>query len=255
MERMKIMSKNLAVYPMKKMKITQSYNGSVSHLPYSSGNKKDYPIDEAGADSGRDYMLCPCDKMKVVRIYGVGNGGTNTIWLTSINKVSFPDGTSDYLSVMVIHPNDDDLKKLKVGKIFEKGEKMFREGTDGHATGNHLHFSVGKGKLKGTGWEKNDKGKWVLTTTGGACKPEAAFYIDKASTVVLKTGGIVFPELLSKQKTYITTAVLNIRQNHSTAAKKLGAYNKGVKIKVFAVCGSWGQTDKGWVCLDYCKAV
>lgn len=249
------MNKSIAVYPMLKMKITQSYNGTASHLPYSTGNKKDYPVDEAGTNSGRDYMFCPCAKMKIVRLYGVGNSGTNTIWLTSVGKIDFPDGTRDYLTIMVIHPNDDDLKKLKVGKIFEKGEKMFREGTDGHTTGNHLHFSVGKGKVKGTGWEKNNKGKWVLTTKSGTCKPEDVFYIDKASTTVLKTGGIVFPELLKKEKSYITTAALNIRQSHSTAAKKLGTYDKDVKIKIFAVYENWGQTDKGWICLDYCKAV
>lgn len=186
------MSKNYAIYPMRVMKITQNYNGNTSHAPNTLGTPKDYPIDDAGKDSGRDYMFCPCDKMKIVRLYGVGNGGTNTIWLTSTSKVLFADGTYDYLTLMVLHPNDDDLKRLKVGQVFKRGEKMFREGTDGHSFGNHVHFSVGKGKIKGNGWVKNSKGKWVLSTTNGTVKPEKAFYVDKTHTTVKSAGGLKF---------------------------------------------------------------
>lgn len=192
------MSKNYAIYPMSVMNITQNYNGKTSHAPNTMGKPKDYPIDDAGKDSGRDYMFCPCDKMKVVRLYGVGNSGTNTVWLTSTSKCEFVDGTTDYLTMMIIHPNDDDLKKLKVGQVFSRGEKMFREGTDGHATGNHIHFSVGKGKIKGNGWAKNSKSKWVLTTTNGTVKPEKAFYIDKTHTTVKSKGGLNFSNLPAK---------------------------------------------------------
>ena len=51
----------------------------------------------------------------------------------------------------------------------------------------------GKGKMLGTGWVKNTKGKWVLTCTGGAKKPETMFYIDRTFTkLVKKTRGIKF---------------------------------------------------------------
>ena len=50
------------IYPFKVMGISQTYDGSYSHRKYSTGNKKDYPIDEAGADTGRDYMYAPAEK-------------------------------------------------------------------------------------------------------------------------------------------------------------------------------------------------
>ena len=185
--------KNYLIYPTKEMRITQSYKGSYSHSGNYNGKPADYPIDEACSGTGRDYMYCPCDSMVVKRIYGVGGGGTNTIWLESTEKVVMPCGT-DYVTIMVIHPMDDDLSKLKVGQVFKRGEKMFREGTDGNATGNHFHMSVGKGKYR-NGWTQNTKGKWVIDTASGAITPEQAFYIDKEFTKVSNKASLSFKEL------------------------------------------------------------
>ena len=187
------MSKNYLTYPVKDMKITQSYKGSYSHSGNYNGKPCDYPIDEACSGSGREYMYCPCDSMVVKRIYGVGGKGTNTIWLESTDKVVMPCGT-DYVTIMVIHPMDDDLSKLKVGQVFKRGEKMFREGTDGNASGNHFHVSVGKGKYR-NGWVQNSKGKWVLDTVGGAITPEQAFYVDEDFTNVIKSADLPFENL------------------------------------------------------------
>lgn len=186
--------KNYLIYPTKVMNITQGYTGSFSHSKNSSGTPKDFPIDEAGKDIGRDYIYCPCDEMKVTRIYGVGNSGTNTIWLTSTSKVDMPCG-SDYITMMIIHPEDDDLSKLKVGQIFKRGEPMFREGKDGFATGNHFHIVFGKGNIVGNGWVQNNKSEWVLNTTNGTIKPEDACYLDSNFTKVINTQGIQFQTL------------------------------------------------------------
>lgn len=112
--------KNYATYPCKTMRITQGYNNTSSHTGNLTGNVKDYPIDEGCVDSGRDWMYCPCDEMEVVRIYGVGKTSDNTVWLKSTTKVDMPIG-KDYLVMMVIHPEDDDLSKLKVGQKFKRG--------------------------------------------------------------------------------------------------------------------------------------
>ena len=45
-------------YPFKTMRITQSYTGTTSHLPHTTGSPKDYPLDEGGKDGGRDPILC-----------------------------------------------------------------------------------------------------------------------------------------------------------------------------------------------------
>ncbi len=184
--------KNYLTYPCKVMNITQGYNGATSHKPHTTGSPKDYPWDEACFNTGRSPMYCPCDEMKIKRI---STAGTNTIWLESTSKVWLADGTQDYVTLMVTHPNDSDIKKLKVGQKFKRGEHICYEGTDGGATGNHFHFSVGKGKVKSKGWKQNSKGKWVLTCIGGTYKPEALIYIAPEFTTIKKSNGLKFKEL------------------------------------------------------------
>lgn len=186
-------NKNLLTYPVKVMNITQGYSGNYSHGTHSTGSPADYPIDEACSDSGRDWFYCPCDEMRIAHIYGVGKIGTNTIWLESTDKVKMPVG-EDFVTILVTHPNDDDLKKLTVGQIFMRGQAMFREGNDGNATGYHFHIAVGTGKFKGNGWVKNSKGAWVNQTTGRQLKPEEAFYVDTSFTKVKNSSGVKFVE-------------------------------------------------------------
>lgn len=276
---------NYLIYPMKTMKISQSYTGNYSHNPHSQGSPKDYPWDEAGENSGREYFYCPCDKMKVVRVYGVGGGGTNTIWLESTSKVKFADGTSDYITLLVTHPNDDDLKKIYKGKIYTRGQQICREGTDGNATGNHFHFAAGKGKFKGNGWVQNSKKAWVLTTTNGTYKPEKLFYLDKNFTTVKDNKGLSFKTKPTEttKKGYTTgnyivdTTLLYVRKgagtiygkvkfkdmsaNAQAKIKKLNngkaanGYVKGVTFTVLQIKGDWGKTPSGWVNLKYCKKI
>ena len=276
--------RNYLTYPFKTMTITQSYSGSVSHLPHTTGYPRDYPIDEAGADYGRDPFYATC-KLKLVRIYGVGNGGTNTIWLESTEKVKFANGKTDYVTFMLIHPNDSDLRRLYVGQKFNKGDIVCYEGTDG-ATGNHIHMSVGMGKIANGGWVQNSKGKWVLSTTNGTVKPEDAFFIDPKFTKIRQTKGIVFnplPNGKSVSTSYtvgnyrVTADVLNVRKGAGTKYKaktfkqltrnaqekilalnkgeKANGYVKGLTFTVTKVKGSWGKTPSGWVCLTYCKKI
>lgn len=190
------------------MNITQNYSDSYSHKGYSTGSPKSYPIDDAGKDASKDYFFIPCNKMIVKRIYGVGNSGINTIWLESTEKVYFADGTSDFVTLLISHPEDSDLKNIKVGNVYTKGKAIFKEGKDGYdrgmATGNHFHIDVSKGKFSGNGWVKNNKGCWAIT--GNPIKPENAFYIDKSFTKIINSRGLKFKELnqTNSTKTYFT---------------------------------------------------
>ena len=270
---------NYLIYPFKVMRITQSYNGSTSHAPHNTGNPKDWPLDEGGADGGREGFYCPCDEMEIVRIYGVGNGGTNTIWLQSTSKVDFADGTSDVATIQITHPNDSDLKKIKKGQKFKRKELVCFEGADG-ATGNHIHQSVGKGAFKGTGWLKNSKGKYVINTTHGGVKPENAFVIDESFTKrVIDTKGIKFKTLSQIKKDKETAAEkgaktgtfkvtadrLNVRREPGLSGVIVTSFVKGAKITVTETktvkekgkktsC-EWGKCSRGWVALKYCKKV
>ncbi|MBO5936640.1 MAG: hypothetical protein J6Q79_03385 [Clostridia bacterium] len=277
--------KNYLIYPCTVMRITQNYNGKTSHYPHTTGNIKDYPFDEGCKDSNRDYMYCPCDQMKVMRIFGVGTSGTNTIWLESTSPVYFADGTTDYFTMLVTHPNDDDLKEIKVGDLFNRGDKICREGING-ATANHLHISGGKGKFSGNGWSCNSNGKYVLCTTKGAYKPEKLFYIDLKFTSVISKGGIAFKNLPDSAYTkkytpgkYKVTAADVLRITTKPAAKggykkfnelsdsaqskikKLNnnkpadGYVRGLEFTVTKVDDNWGYNNSGWMCLDYCTKI
>ena len=275
----KKLNKNYLVYPCKVMRITQNCSGTVSHLPHTKGFPSDYPIDEGCEDGKRSYLYCPCDEMKITRIYGVGNRGTNTLWLESTSPVVFADGSEDYFTMLVTHPDDSDLKKLRAGQIFTRGEKICREGKDG-ASANHLHISGGKGKFKGNGWIKNSKGKWVLTVTGRACRPESLFFIDTDFTRVVDRKNISFRTLPEKGYTEgnyrVTASLLNVRKSPSTRAEKLtfgeltedaqrkilalsgkekNGYVKGLAFTALEIKSNWGRTPSGWVCLDYCEAI
>jgi hypothetical protein len=183
---------NYLVYPTKTVRITQGYDGKYSHEKHYLGKPQSFPIDEAAEDTGRSWFLCPCDEIEIKRIYGVGTGGTNTIWLQSTSKVVTPTFT-DYVTIMVIHPNDDDLSKLKVGQKFKRGEQIFREGTDGNVA-NHFHLSIAQSQFKdlpNNGWVKNDKGAWVMGTNNR--RPEECFFID--GNIIKDTKGLVFKEV------------------------------------------------------------
>lgn len=186
--------KNYLTYPCKYINISQNYNSRFSHSINSTGTPSDFPIDEACKDSGRDWFFCPCDEMEVKRIYGVNNGGTNTLWLESTSKVDMPIGT-DYVTILVMHPEDDDLRLLSVGQKFKRGEQICREGKDGMATGYHFHMSFGTGHMKGNGWIANNKEAWVLLTDGKNIKPEEACYIDPSFTTIMNMQNLNFKTL------------------------------------------------------------
>lgn len=255
------MAKNFMTYPFAVMRITQRYDGETSHMPHMTGNPKEWATDEGEKDTGRGWVLCPCDEMKVARLTGVGSQGTNAIYLTSTKKVDLANGKQAVATVQLVHPNDDDLKKLHVGQTFRRGEKICREGNDG-ATGYHIHMAVGLGTIVGTGWQRNSKGAWVLVTTGGPIKPEDAFFIDPAVTTVKDAAGLRFKTLPPQPGKYrVTVNVLRVRLGTSTKTPIRALLGKGAtvdikKIKTGLDGEVWGKVDgKGWVRMEYLEAV
>lgn len=147
-------------FPMETMRITQNPYGNTSHHNHNLGNPKDYPIDCAGADGGKSAIFSPTE-MKVTAIRGVGNKGSNTIWLVSTHKVKTPTFT-DYVFMTLTHWNDNDSaikKHNKIGNIIKKGEIICYEGNDS-ASANHIHLCVGRGYSDN--WIDNSKGSLVM---------------------------------------------------------------------------------------------
>ena len=188
-------------FGMKNMRITQSYNGTVSHKPhwYNSKNYADYPIDIAGIDGNREPYYAPVD-MKVVAIKGIGNSVTNTIWLEAIEKCNTPSGVFKPF-IMLTHWNDSDpyIKNLKVGSIVKMGSPICEEGVDG-ATANHLHLVCGNAlRGCGNGFIQNSNGKWV--SKGYCLKPEEVMFIDKEFTNILSTNDLTFKDKPKEERT------------------------------------------------------
>lgn len=209
--------------------------GNYSHNKSSSGNPKDYPIDESCGSTGRDYFYCPCDEVIIKRIYGVGVSGTNTIWMESTTPVVLANNKISYVTIMVTHPNDDTLKNIKIGDKFTRGQAMFLEGNDGNATGNHFHISVSASKYVSGGWQENNKGAWVIK--GNPVKPEEAFFVDDDFTQIIDKKGLNFrklikslgnPVLRNEEVNQIEVLVEELRVRDKPNGEILGYINMGI---------------------------
>lgn len=160
-----------AVLMMNYLNVTQKGGGEFSH-------RGDKALDLAGKDSGIDSLKAPFTG-RIKKIYSNGNA----VWLESLEKVKYADGTVDYMTVLTMH--DNDVSNLKVGDIIKQGEVYYNEGTNGFATGNHIHLTVGKGKFTGSGWYQNEYGYWCINNQMDVYK--ALFLLD--TTVIINSGG------------------------------------------------------------------
>lgn len=155
------------LYPCPNMRITQGY-GEGTHAD-------SYAIDDAGKDTSISKIRAPFTGI-IKKIYP---DDANEVWLESIDKVEYPDGTKDYLTMMFAHAND--IRNLFVGKKVVQNEEFYSEGTKGNATGNHCHIECGKGKFTGTGWHKNNQGYYSINNPK---KPEECLWIDKSINII-----------------------------------------------------------------------
>lgn len=256
-----------ATYPMRVMRQSAIWNTSSPHIKCSSGSPKDYPTDLVGADSGRDWMYAPCD-MIVLRKY---TKASHAIWLRSVDKVHTPSGDK-YLYMMSEH--QDNAEMAAVGHVYAKGEKVFREGKNGNATGYHLHVSFGVSDKKltkntmGSGWKKNSKGAWVLYIPGVTnVKIEQALYVNKDFTTTIKDTRINFITVPGQDPIKTTTVKttkyvvvtehnnLNVRKTARSNGKIIGSVKKGATIEVSKIEGSWAYVPakKGYVSIKYIK--
>lgn len=253
-------NKNYLTYFAKNMRITQDYNGETSHYAESHGIPYSYPIDDGCSRAGyEDPIYCNCDALVVKRIYGVGNGGTNTIWLESLNPVVTPSGIGT-VTMMFVHMNDDDIKNISVGQIFKRGDLMFHEGHDNAPS--HIHVEVALGNFTGNGWVKNSLGGWVLTTTGEPLKPEDAYYIDPAFTTIEDDGELEFKRLMQHvgkpttrdtSKNQIEVLIDNLRARTSPNGKIIGYINRGIYdiVEVYETNDYvWYRVGEYWIAHD-----
>ena len=184
-----------AIYPAKKMRISQRYDEGNHLAHFNNADYKDYPIDEtygSSASTGSFYAPFDCE---VVKKY---SATTKEIWITSTNKVDTPLG-KDYVTVFIGHIRTSEYDNIQVGDKYKQYEKIVSEEKDSMSTGYHNHISAGLGKMKGTGWVKNNRGKWVPQTTNGMKKPELIFYVDKSFTTIVSDKGLNFQDMPTEE--------------------------------------------------------
>lgn len=155
------------IYPSVNMRITQGYN--------EGSHKDSFAIDEAGIDSGIEKIRAPFTGI-IKKIYP---NDANEVWLESIEKVKYPDGTEDYMTIMFAHAND--VSNLFIGKRIEQGEEFYSEGTKGNAKGNHCHIECGQGKFTDTGWHKNNSGYYSINN---GKNPVDCLWIDESINII-----------------------------------------------------------------------
>ena len=163
------------LFPMKHLRVTQ---GELSNYSHAGSLAMDF----GGKDGGSDKLYAPCD-MVVKRCRA---NATGEMYLESIDKVQFADGTSDYARLLCIH---DSAFNKKVGDVIKQGEYFYDEGGMGSGKPNkfatHVHIEAGKGKWKSTTQSPNSKGTYV-------CERQEHLYnmfFVPENTVVLNDGG------------------------------------------------------------------
>ena len=218
-------------YPMKTMSISQNYSQG-NHLPHWKGAlTKDYPIDDCGIDKGRDNCIAPVN-MVVVKKYT--DPWTNAIVLESLEKVITPIGRYKVYMTLT-HLNNSDMAKIKVGQKIAKHKAICKEGTDGNATGNHLHITVGIAPFNKIKQNSNKKYCFVGKSVK---KPEEIFYIDNDFTKIKNSGNIkwkIVPRVEYYKKytgksVSIVDALKSIKVDSSFSNRKKIANANGIKL-------------------------
>lgn len=159
-----------AMYPNPVMNITQSINGSYSHMGTNA-------IDDAQANTGISNGYAPCDMVCVATDYVNGNA----MFWQSVNPVRTRNYGVTHIYMMVIHDNTANAYK---GMTIAQGQQLFSEGTAGKATGNHNHIEVGIGQFKGM-YVLNAYGVYMMP---GNVNPADVFFID--DTQIINGGGL-----------------------------------------------------------------
>ena len=207
-----------AVLILNTLNVSQKANSSFSH-------KGDKALDLSGKDTGIESLKAPFTGI-IKRIYS----NVNAVWLESVDKVKYADGTIDYMTIMTMH--DNDVSNLKVGDIIKQGNIYYEEGRKGYTTGNHIHLAVGKGKYTGNGWSLNNEGSWVINNQYDVHKGLYLF----SDTNILNSGGynwiktdkLVEDEVIPRENIYVVKRgdnLTNIAKSYNTTVTELVRLN------------------------------
>lgn len=126
--------KEVMLFPLEYMYISQGENGSYSHQGTLN-------IDFLGWGASGRILTCPiyapCSCRCVAVITGIDNGRV----FQSLNQVHTPRGL-EIVTFMFFHDNNP---IASVGDTFTQGDLIAHTGTAGNVTGDHTHFNTANG--------------------------------------------------------------------------------------------------------------
>lgn len=218
---------NFGMAVMNTSQIGSGYDGS-NHYSHAS-----FEIDFWGMDSGVDKWtnFMKHTKMKIVAMYPKSTGNTAFFWPVDDSgnpkMVYCADGTLRYITLALTHSNYN----WYVGQTFGYGEMMYTEGTQGHATGNHIHAELCFGKVKYK----------VVNIKGGYNLPNMVamnryMYVLSNKTTIKSTKGLSWKtttDVTYKVTTGGTTTTSKKYKEVTSPRYHIGDYNdRGLKTKV-----------------------
>ena len=125
---------DLALFPADSMRITQGAYDTYSHMRQNA-------IDMQPTNG----MAFAPFNAQIVR-KDVGYATCNGVWIQSVDKVRYADGSYDYMTVLYMH--DDNIDNLTVGQMLTQGEYFYQSGTTGNSSGAHVHIAVYRGQYR-----------------------------------------------------------------------------------------------------------
>lgn len=124
---------DMAIFCCNSLVVTQ---GAFDEYSHQAQNALDIQPTEGKAFAPFNGIIVDIDK---------GETTCNAVWLESISKVKYADGTYDYMTVCFMH--DNDISDLYVGMGLKQGDWFYDSGTAGNSSGAHIHIAVYRGRF------------------------------------------------------------------------------------------------------------
>ena len=162
---------------------------NVTQLPGGSYSHPNMAMDLAGEDAGIDYWWAQ-GRWKVVGFFGYAG----TILFTHVDSNGDPeavycaDGIQRLVTLALTHSGNRYVQRPEIGTIYENLAPMYEEGTQGNATGNHIHLEVASGIHTTKIWDDGMK-VWRMPNE---LNPARTIFINQGFSRILNTAGAAF---------------------------------------------------------------
>lgn len=143
--------KEVMLFPLEYLYITQGENGSYSHQGILAIDFVEWSNNGQVLNAPM-YAPCSCRCVAIIDTYNNGRV------FQSLDRVHTPDGLK-YVTFMCFHDNNP---IASIGDTFNQGDVFAHTGTAGNVTGDHTHFNTAYGTYGG--WENvppNNNGELV----------------------------------------------------------------------------------------------